>query len=210
MRKEPALKSAVVKQRPLWRLFGIGRIADAADHAKGGGLAALATARDDLQLFLALGRGGDLPELAHWALLALEIESWTIAGSGPTRGLATVWIDGGKVETVRAWCERDEARRGRAERTELDCLACGACCRRSRVVLEPSDRDRFRGAGVDTHAYLRTDGGQIVLRRAPDGACVHFGAGNRCKIYELRPRGCRVFPVASEPCLAVRSEVLAQ
>jgi Fe-S-cluster containining protein len=112
---------------------------------------------------------------------------------------------------IREWCERDSTCPGHTRQVELDCLACGACCRDNRVVLEPYDRVLWRQSGrpdLAERPYVRTAKGVMLLCLTADGACVHLGPGNRCAIYRLRPGNCRSFPAGSEACLAARLDTL--
>jgi Fe-S-cluster containining protein len=204
MRRKPAPKGGVVvRDQPIWRRFRAGDAEAAHRHASKGGIAVW-SCDDHPGLLLPRTRGGELAELAHWALLALGVERWVDARPG----IAAARLGPEAEDTVAGFCARDQDREGHVERVELDCLACGACCRQSRVVVQPADRTAFRRAGrSELEASLKTDKGESVLRRAPSGACIHFGAGNRCMIYELRPHNCRAFPVASEPCLFARSRM---
>ncbi len=201
----------IVVVRPIWRSFDIDSAEAAAAHVRGGGFSALVDGQRDIKLLLPRTKGGELTELAQWVLLALDLRNWGYARSGPTQGLAAVWVQRGDRDIVEGWCARDERLPPYTQRMELDCLACGACCRDSRVVIEPSDRAAWRRAGrpeLEGRVYLHTSRGELVLKHASCGACVHFGADNRCGIYELRPFNCRVFPVGSEPCLTVRAGIL--
>jgi Fe-S-cluster containining protein len=36
----------------------------------------------------------------------------------------------------------------------------------------------------------------LVLKDAPDGACIMLTDDNRCRVYEARPEKCRTFPYA--------------
>jgi uncharacterized protein len=197
--------------RPIWRSFSIDDVEQAATHVRRGGFSALSTDAGEIKLLLPRTKSGEMTELAQWVLLALDLRNWGSARSGPAEGLAAVWVKSEDRDIVEAWCARDERHPPHTRRLQLDCLACGACCRGSRVVIEPSDRAAWTRAGrseLGGRAYLRTSRGETVLRHAPSGACVHFGAENACGIYPLRPFNCRVFAVGSEPCLTVRDGIL--
>ena len=49
-------------------------------------------------------------------------------------------------DIVREWCARDAGQPRSTRTMKLDCLACGACCRDNRVVLEKPDLARWRRA----------------------------------------------------------------
>lgn len=79
------------------------------------------------------------------------------------------------------------------------CTKCGACCRRVDAVADLADLDRG------------------------DGACVHLAGDNTCRIYEERPKACRVddnapahvtpaawYRVNEEACAVLRLHVYGQ
>lgn len=198
--------------RPVWRSFQPRFLARAAAHVRAGGFSAVMHPGGRVRLLLPRDRKGALTEPALWALLAIDLRRWGSPKSGPARGLASVWLARGEdKDIVREWCERD-ATNPKATRTlRLDCLACAACCRDNRVVLEPEDFRAWRKAKRDDlagKAYTRRSNGQTVLRLQPSGRCVHLQKSNHCAIYALRPSNCSAFPAGSEPCLAAREETL--
>jgi Fe-S-cluster containining protein len=106
---------------------------------------------------------------------------------------------------------RDLVHPGATKAVRLDCLDCGACCHSNRVELEPADVERLREAGrtdLLRMPYARKIDGKLVFRLDEKRACRHLLRDNRCRIYELRPSMCRVFPMASECCLSARAEEL--
>jgi hypothetical protein len=197
--------------RPVWRSFRSAYLTRALAHVRAGGIAAVIDRRGNVKLLLPLGRDGRLTEMSQWALLALEIHRWGRAGRSAGRTVASVRLQKKHVGFVREWCERDAGEPRSTRIMRLDCLACGACCRENRVVLEPSDLTRWRRAGRDDllgRDYIRRRDGVVLLKLRKDASCVHLGAANRCSIYELRPDNCSSFPPASEACLAARLETL--
>lgn len=108
---------------------------------------------------------------------------------------------------------------------ELDCQACGACCREAYGAVEVSARDPARRR----HAALMVarPGGFDMARE--DGRCVALRGGERlptrgrpprslplyrpsaepfsCAIYQDRPKTCRDFTRQSEHCLTARRAV---
>ena len=82
-------------------------------------------------------------------------------------------------------------------RKQLDCLACGRCCRFLQVVVDDKDIKRLaHRLGIlpreVLHKYVNT---------APDGTshlnsipCPFLLQDNRCSVYEDRPQSCRDFP----------------
>ena len=76
---------------------------------------------------------------------------------------------------------------------EIDCRACGECCRVGEVDLMERDVEklaRFLGIEARTFVEKYTDG--PLLKRTKTG-CV-FLDGNECTVYEARPANCERFP----------------
>lgn len=86
--------------------------------------------------------------------------------------------------------------------TDFDCQACGACCSKLAVDVDPFDE-------VPVHL---TKDDRIVgpIMRERKGQCIclkgQIGVKVRCSIYENRPTVCRVFRPGNNMCLTVRSE----
>lgn len=100
----------------------------------------------------------------------------------------------------------------------VDCTACANCCRHSIVLVNVAEIDAI-AQYLDTtpeavgRLYTAPDPDTSmlrVLRTSPDG-CV-FLDGNRCLIYEVRPKACRVFPhvAVGSHTLGGRPESLAR
>ncbi|MGF1465735.1 MAG: YkgJ family cysteine cluster protein [Sandaracinaceae bacterium] len=98
---------------------------------------------------------------------------------------------------------------------DLDCLACGACCRTGqdgRILIPPEDLVRWRRAGREDLVLLTQPGhfGERAFATTADGACVHLGTEaepNACAIYPLRGTTCRTFEVGSRQCLEFRRDL---
>lgn len=101
-----------------------------------------------------------------------------------------------RVEPVWDACECHEA--------ELDCRACGACCREGfeAVVVPPGE------AVLERHPELVLDGGSWKeLRREGERCAALEGAleeGWSCRIYEDRPSPCRELEPRGANCLLAR------
>jgi len=92
---------------------------------------------------------------------------------------------------------------------ELDCLACGACCREAYDSVEVSADEAVNKRHpemvviLDAHRKLRRDGDR----------CQALGGGQNptepyaCAIYPDRPQTCRDFSLGSENCLDARRRV---
>lgn len=80
--------------------------------------------------------------------------------------------------------------------SQIDCCACGNCCRQILPTLDHADVSRL-AAGLGTTSgeivtqYLtRTKDGNLTFNRRP----CPFLSGNRCRVYEHSPVTCRSFP----------------
>ena len=82
---------------------------------------------------------------------------------------------------------------------EIDCTACGNCCREISPVLEQKHIERlFRGLGIRPENFKErflvkddkdySEGWMFNKKPCP------FLKGNLCSHYELRPEDCRSFP----------------
>lgn len=97
------------------------------------------------------------------------------------------------------------------------CSACGACCKnvRDSIVLEPLDsfriiRDKLRNGCTDSAddilwsiadlKELSRGFNVFVLRTVNDSGVCNMLGNNRCTIYSVRPRTCRLYPFTAEPC----------
>jgi Fe-S-cluster containining protein len=165
-----------------------------------------------VEVILPVNAKGKLPELALWALLAIEHRRTSIIEEGPAKGLRRVRIKPRFAGSVLDWCTRDAIHEGATRSMELDCIACGACCSDANVLLDEVDLERFRKAGrkelATSKHIVRHKDGRISLRFAKPGPCQLQAADNRCTIYEIRPDNCRRFVTGSEACLAAREETL--
>jgi Fe-S-cluster containining protein len=91
---------------------------------------------------------------------------------------------------------------------QTDCLACARCCKETGPLFTNRDVDRLAShlkisPGRFQDAYLRLDeDGDWVLKSTP---CPFLMDDNRCKVYAVRPRACRMYPHTDHPAM---SEVL--
>ncbi len=80
-------------------------------------------------------------------------------------------------------------------RGALKCSRCGECCRDTRMPLTERDVRRLAEAGFDPAEFTVLDGGVVRLRNV-GGYCYFYDKKRRaCRVYELRPEGCRLYPV---------------
>ncbi|MBA2406607.1 MAG: YkgJ family cysteine cluster protein [Chitinophagales bacterium] len=81
----------------------------------------------------------------------------------------------------------------------INCLECANCCRIAQPVFEKPDINRVsRHLGMKPERfikkYLKPDPDyEYFTKKMP---CVFLGDDNKCKIYEVRPMGCRTYPPA--------------
>ena len=86
---------------------------------------------------------------------------------------------------------------------EFKCTGCGECCRwTGSVLLTDHDitvlADHFRLSEqefIDQYTKLAPNRIQLALLDHPDGSCALL-EGDRCSVYEARPKQCRTFPFA--------------
>jgi len=80
---------------------------------------------------------------------------------------------------------------------EVDCLQCANCCKTTSPIFLMTDIDRlakvFRMKSSEfISSYLhRDDEGDYVLNSSP---CAFLVDGNKCLVYEDRPKACREYP----------------
>jgi Fe-S-cluster containining protein len=97
---------------------------------------------------------------------------------------------------------------------ELDCLACGACCRQAsdgRILVPEQDLVRWRRQGRTDLLDQLVPGhfGEMAFAFTEDGACVHLGttaSPNACSIYPDRGTTCRDFEKGSWQCHEFRRD----
>lgn len=197
--------------RPVWRQFRARWIARAAAHVRRGGHAVVERDDGGVELLLGVDDDGNITELGRWSILAIEQQRWRRVKEGPAAGLATTRVREPYEGSVLDWCDRDSIHEGATRTIHLDCLACGACCHDSNVLLDEADFDRWRQAGRKDllgRAYLKRADGKVTLRFAASGRCQNLGRDNKCAIYTIRPDNCSAFVVGSECCLAAREDTL--
>jgi hypothetical protein len=85
-----------------------------------------------------------------------------------------------------------------AERANVPCGTCHACCRQERVILHPECGDDIASydtveAPADTVGVKIYGGGERrMLSHKPNGDCVYLGDGG-CTIWERAPAMCQAF-----------------
>jgi Fe-S-cluster containining protein len=198
-------------ERPVWRRFVPKFYDRAVAWVRAGGHAVIVHSPARLEMLLTGDALGEPSEQATWAVLSLEQQRIRKVKDGPAIGLHRAMARPHARYAVLDWCDRDSLMEGPTRKLELECLECGACCHDSNVILYEDDIERIRVKKPQfvTSAYIkRSRDGKVRLRFIKRGACQHLQKDLKCRIYELRPFNCSVFPMASEACLAARESTL--
>lgn len=83
---------------------------------------------------------------------------------------------------------------------QIDCTACGHCCRTLQIVVDDFDIRRLakrlgqKPEVVKRKYVTREKDGELVFNRQP----CPFLDGNLCTVYEDRPQACRDYPFLHE------------
>ena len=80
------------------------------------------------------------------------------------------------------------------------CSNCGTCCEETEMMLSNEDIDRISKAGYDNFYEMDSDG-YLILKNLPGDPphCTFYDPERKtCKIYTIRPRGCRFYPMIFE------------
>jgi hypothetical protein len=201
----------MIVARPVVRSFKAEFAREAASWVRRGGHAIVWLSPRKARLVFTRPAHGDEHDMGYWSALDLGRNEYTVVTSGALAGLASLPIPHDCYRIVRERIVRDSIHPGPRRELELDCLACGACCKDNRVELDTVDVERFERAGRGELArppYAKREDGKIVLVLRKDKRCKHLGDDNACAIYAVRPDACSTFPVGSECCLSSREEEL--
>lgn len=77
----------------------------------------------------------------------------------------------------------------------FQCIKCGKCCENTEMILLMDDIERIASLGFKVKDFVVYSKGFPRLRNV-DGRCVFLDPKTRlCKIYDWRPRGCRLYPL---------------
>ena len=83
------------------------------------------------------------------------------------------------------------------------CRQCGACCRIKDGIVRLSDLEilslsRYlqmsESEFIDRFTDVSPDRKCLVLKSAPDGACVFLDENNKCVVHSVKPAKCGSFP----------------
>ena len=78
----------------------------------------------------------------------------------------------------------------------MQCSRCGVCCEKTEMLLSEADMARLKKAGYDPKGFMHVNCDGFVRLRNRGGYCVFYDcAGRHCRVYGLRPLGCRIYPV---------------
>ena len=76
-----------------------------------------------------------------------------------------------------------------------ECLKCGLCCVETEMILLPDDIALIKRLGYSVDEFAVFQGGYWRLRNV-DGHCYFYDpVSGKCRIYEHRPLGCRIYPI---------------
>lgn len=92
----------------------------------------------------------------------------------------------------------------------VDCTRCANCCRTMQIGVTKEDIPRIAahlGMAPDEFiaAYLEQDKQDGDYRMKATPPCPFLGDDNLCKIYDVRPEGCRGYPFTDKPDFPSRS-----
>ena len=77
----------------------------------------------------------------------------------------------------------------------MECSKCGKCCLETEMLLSKQDIQRLKKKGYELTFFSRLDRGYRILKNQ-NGHCVFFNKKTKkCKVYESRPMGCRLYPI---------------
>jgi len=78
----------------------------------------------------------------------------------------------------------------------MHCSRCGKCCQETEMLLSKADINRLEKAGYDKSRFVRFDKKGYAKLRNRQGYCFFYDVEKqRCKAYQHRPLGCRLYPV---------------
>ena len=79
------------------------------------------------------------------------------------------------------------------------CVDCGNCCRETEMLLSARDIARIMKKGrknLRPNDFVRKTDDRLFQLKNVNGHCVFFDHNTQlCKIYEIRPQGCRFYPL---------------
>ena len=77
---------------------------------------------------------------------------------------------------------------------------CAKCCYETEMPLTSDDIARLEAAGYKRREFMYIDEEGIPRLRNVNGHCVFLDeATGRCRVYGIRPAGCRLYPLVYDP-----------
>ena len=77
----------------------------------------------------------------------------------------------------------------------MRCSHCGVCCKKTEMMLSNTDIERLERVGYNRQKFVRYDRHGFARLKNRQEFCVFYDVEKRrCKIYEHRPLGCRIYP----------------
>jgi Fe-S-cluster containining protein len=78
----------------------------------------------------------------------------------------------------------------------MKCTHCGLCCEETEMLLTNADITALEKLGYPTRSFVHFSKKGTAQLRNNRGTCVFYNTEERrCKVYKLRPLGCRIYPV---------------
>ena len=91
----------------------------------------------------------------------------------------------------------------------MECLECGDCCLETEMLLSKKDIDRLEKKGFKSKYFSRQNNEGYVVLKNRKGHCIFFDVEQkRCKIYEDRPMGCRLYPIIFDDMKGIIADTL--
>ena len=78
----------------------------------------------------------------------------------------------------------------------MRCSHCGDCCKETEMLLSNDDIGVLEEAGYKREEFARFDKNGYVKLRNRKRFCIFYDRDEqRCRVYKIRPEGCRTYPV---------------
>ena len=80
------------------------------------------------------------------------------------------------------------------------CLSCGKCCEQTEMLLANEDVKRIATqCNMNRRAFSYVRDGYLFLKNKRNYCVFLNSQTKKCTIYEIRPRGCRFYPIVYDP-----------
>lgn len=85
----------------------------------------------------------------------------------------------------------------------FQCRQCGECCRIKDGIVRLSEKEILslseylsisEDSFIETYTDVSPDRKCLILKSAPDGACIFLDGNNKCIVHEAKPFKCGSFP----------------